>query len=149
VPIASTSLSYYEQPPIQVSTSQITETYTQPVGTLGCTQQTYETQKPIHDFRRAEQPSSQYLYNLQGGVQLAQSQQQDSDKYVSDVATSYVAPGTDIKQIQQQQQIIDHVPIASTSLSYYEQPPIQVSTSQITETYTQPVGTLGCTQQTY
>ncbi|CAF4786898.1 unnamed protein product, partial [Rotaria sp. Silwood1] len=149
VPIASTSLSYYEQPPIQVSTSQITETYTQPVGTLGCTQQTYETQKPIHDFRRAEQPSSQYLYNLQGGVQLAQSQQQDSDKYVSDVATSYVAPGTDIKQIQQQQQIIDHVPIPRTSVSYYEQRPIQVPISQITETYTQPTGTLGYTKGIY
>ncbi|CAF4778812.1 unnamed protein product, partial [Rotaria sp. Silwood1] len=149
IPIAPTSLSYYEQRPIPVPTSQIIDTYTQPTQMLGYRREVHQSQKPIYDYRSAEQPSSQYLYNLEGGVQLGQIQQQDSNKYVSDVATSYVAPGTDIKQIQQQQQIIDHVPIPRTSVSYYEQRPIQVPISQITETYTQPTGTLGYTKGIY
>ncbi|CAF4221223.1 unnamed protein product, partial [Rotaria sp. Silwood2] len=148
VPVASSSLSYYQQRPISVPTSQLIKTYTQPTGTLGYTREVYETQKPIYDYQGAETQFSQYSYNLEGDVQLGKIQQQDSYKYISDAAASYLVPKTSIQQ-REQKQIIHHVPAAPSSLSYYEQRLTTLPTSQITETYIQPVRTFGYTREAY
>ncbi|CAF4384171.1 unnamed protein product, partial [Rotaria sordida] len=115
VPVAPTSLSYYEQQPMPVPVSQVQETYIQPTGTLGYAREIYESQKPIYDYGAAEQQPSQYLYNV-GDVQQQQQQaaQQETVQYISEVTRPYLVPGTDIQHIEQKQ-IIDHVPVAPTS----------------------------------
>ncbi|CAF4793739.1 unnamed protein product, partial [Rotaria sp. Silwood2] len=135
-------------------TSQVIETYTQPTGTLGYTGEVYEsqkliyeTQKPIYDYQGAEQRPSQYSYSLQG-IQQQQPAQPEGVTYVPEVTRGYFAGRSEVQEIPQKQ-IIHHVPVAPTALSYYEQQPASVSTSQVIETYTQPTGTLGYTGEVY
>ncbi|CAF4384315.1 unnamed protein product, partial [Rotaria sordida] len=132
-----------------VPVSQVQETYIQPTGTVDYTREIYESQKPIYDYRGAEQQPSQYLYNV-GDVQQQQQQaaQQETVQYTSEVARPYLVPGADIQHIEQKQ-IIDHVPVAPTSVSYYEQQPMPVPVSQVQETYIQPTGTVDYTREIY